>query len=52
MFKTPNLWIGDTVLLDRYEMTYEGLTKPVFLYIDFYDYEQPMVPVGFTSARR
>src|SRR5437773_6903577 len=41
-FKTPNAWIGDMGLLDKYEVTYASLDKPMILYLDMYDYEQPL----------
>jgi len=49
-FKTPNALIGDKAMLDRYELTYSGLDKPIDLYLDMYDYEQPLVPIGFTKT--
>lgn len=51
LFKTPNALIGDAVLLDRFEVTYEGLATPVILYLDMYDYEQPKLPVGFAGEK-
>lgn len=35
-------------LLDKYEIYYQGLEEPLFLYINGYDYEHPKAPVGFT----
>jgi len=32
-------------------VTYRGLEKAIILYLDFYDYEEPKVPVGFSKAR-
>jgi len=49
-FKTPNAWVGETGLLDRYEITYAGLEKPMVLYLDMYDHEKPFVPAGLTKA--
>ena len=49
-FETPNGVIDNKAMLDKFELTYVGLEKPVVLYIDFYDYEQPLIPVGFTKA--
>jgi hypothetical protein len=49
-FKTPNAWVGGKALLDKYQVSYPGLENSVFLYLDMYDYEQPLVPVGFTKA--
>ena len=51
-FKTPNAWVEGRALLDRYEVTYAGLETPRVLYLDLYDYEQPLVPVGFTKEGR
>ena len=50
-FETPNAWVGGKALLDRYEVRYRGLKQPAILYLDIYDYEQPKVPIGFTSAK-
>lgn len=36
-------------LLDIYAVTYEGLRGPITLYLSAHDYEEPKVPVGFTS---
>lgn len=38
-------------LLDVYEITYDGLDKPIELYINMYDYNDPMIPVGFTPKK-
>lgn len=45
-FKDPSLPFGGG-LLDMYEVTYEGLEKPVTLYLDMYRLEEPRAPVGF-----
>jgi hypothetical protein len=37
---------GDTIL-DKYEVTYEGMNKTFILYIDMYEFEPLMAPVGF-----
>ena len=34
-------------MLDMYEVTYEGLEKPVQLYLDMYRRETPRAPSGF-----
>jgi hypothetical protein len=34
-------------LLDLYEVTFEGLEKPVTLYLDMYHHEDPRAPAGF-----
>jgi hypothetical protein len=38
---------GDQIV-DPYEISYVGLSKPLTLYFDLYTYEPPMAPVGFT----
>jgi hypothetical protein len=40
---------GDTVL-HIYELSYEGLEKPVALYLDVYHFETPEAPSGFTCG--
>jgi len=49
-FKTPNGIVGERGLLDRVEVTYKGLAEPVILYLNLYDRERPLAPVGFTLA--
>ncbi|WP_277871519.1 hypothetical protein [Winogradskyella wandonensis] len=34
-------------LVDVYEITYEGLKKPILLYISFYDTDKLYIPKGF-----
>jgi hypothetical protein len=34
--------------LDEYEVYYQGLDRPMVLYINGYEYETPQCPVGFT----
>lgn len=46
-FKTPNGIIDNTGMLDRYEVTYSGLAKPVIIYINMYDKEELKAPKGF-----
>jgi len=50
-FKTPNGWVSGVGLLDKFEVNYKGLEKPAVLYLDIYDYEKPLVPVGFTKGQ-
>ena len=50
-FETPNAWVGGKALLDKYEIKYRGIKKPVVLFLDMYDYEQPLVPMGFTLKK-
>jgi len=42
---------GSHALLDVYEVTYEGLDKPILIYISLYDYETLYIPKGFTRAK-
>jgi hypothetical protein len=49
-YKTPNGMIAGLGALDIYEVTYQGLSKPLRLYLNMYDYEQPRIPRGFTWA--
>jgi hypothetical protein len=34
-------------LLDRFELSYEGIEKPVIIFVDLYEYNQPKAPKGF-----
>jgi hypothetical protein len=49
-FDTPNGLMGGG-LLDQYEITYEGLEKPIVLYINMYDYDVLLAPKGFTFKK-
>ncbi len=40
-----------TGLLDQYEVYYKGLKEPLILYINSYEFEEPMAPIGFTFAK-
>jgi hypothetical protein len=40
---------GDTIL-DIFQLTYEGLAKPITLYVDEYIYESLWAPVGLSCA--
>lgn len=46
-FKTPNGLIGGQGLLDKYEVTYAGLSKPILIYINMYDKDVLKAPKGF-----
>ncbi|HLL03620.1 MAG TPA: hypothetical protein VK539_23755 [Myxococcaceae bacterium] len=46
-FNDPSLPMGGG-MLDMYEVTYEGLEKPVTLYLDMYRREEPRAPTGFS----
>lgn len=35
-------------LLDKYEVYYQGISTPIILYINAYEYETPKCPYGFT----
>lgn len=48
-FDTPRGFLGKG-LLDIYEIAYEGLEKPISIYINMYDYDPPKAPTGFTIA--
>ena len=37
-------------ILDAYETTYEGLAKPITLYLDEYHFTDPVAPRGFTCG--
>ena len=50
-FYTKNSLFENTGLLDMYEITYEGLEKPIILYINMYDSDILKVPVGFTLKK-
>ena len=41
--KTAGLGSG---FLDQWQITYKGLEKPIILYINGYEYENPMCPIG------
>ncbi len=41
---------AEGALLDMYEVTYDGLEKPVRLYLDMYNHEDPRAPAGFRLA--
>jgi hypothetical protein len=36
-----------SAMVDVYEVTYQGLKKPILVYISFYDYETLYIPKGF-----
>jgi|GEM_PF-354931 tetratricopeptide (TPR) repeat protein len=41
-------------MVDKYEMTFTdetGNLKTVFIYISFYDYEDPQIPYGFSTVK-
>jgi len=46
-FKSKTAAFGSG-FLDKYEVFYQGLTQPIILYLNGYDYETPKAPIGFT----
>ena len=50
-FFTKNGLFGDSGMLDKYEVTYQGLKTPIILYINMYDSDVLQVPVGFTLRK-
>lgn len=48
-FETPNGILGSG-LLDKYEITYEGLDEPISLYFNMYDQGEPKVPAGLSTT--
>lgn len=44
-FKTKNAVFGDSGMLDKYEITIEGSSKKIILYLNMYDSETLQVPV-------
>ena len=50
-FETPNGFMG-TGMLDQYLVSIEGDQSPRVLYINMYDFEEPLVPSGFSAKSR
>ena len=52
-YKSKNGVLGGegNALVDVYEVTYEGLKKPILVYISFYDKENLYIPKGFTKRQ-
>ena len=50
-FHSKNGMFGNSGMLDKYEIMYEGLETPIILYINMYDSDVLKVPFGFTSKR-
>lgn len=40
----------DDTILDAYEVVYDGLEKPLVLFLDWYHYSPPQLPRGFSCA--
>lgn len=49
-YKSENSAFGKA-LVDIYSVTYEGLKKPIYIYISFYDKEKLYIPQGFTKRQ-
>lgn len=50
-FKTPNAVFGGEGMLDRYEVIVEDTDKKVILFLNMYDSEELLIPVGFTARK-
>jgi len=46
-FRRVGTSLAGTVILDVYELAYEGLASPVRIYLDAYHFEEPVAPRGF-----
>jgi hypothetical protein len=46
-FKTKNGLLDNTGMLDKYEVTYEGLGRKIILYLNMYDKGEMVAPKGF-----
>ncbi len=49
-FKSKKGFMGKA-LLDRYEVSWDGLDEPLIIYINMYDYGELKAPVGFTIKK-
>ncbi|WP_016957287.1 hypothetical protein [Catenovulum agarivorans] len=45
-FEDPSMPFGGG-LLDRYELSYKGQSKPVIIYVNLYKFNKPVAPQGF-----
>lgn len=50
-FKSQHGFMGRG-MLDRYEVKFEGQAKPVYIYINMYDFGKLKAPKGFTIKKR
>ena len=50
-YKTENALFGAYALLDKYQLTYEGLKEPLIFYISLYDEEDTFIPKGLTARK-
>jgi hypothetical protein len=46
--KSKNAYVGEYGLLDRYEVSYDGMDSTINIYINMYDPGQLKAPKGFT----
>jgi len=51
-FKTPDSPFDGTGLLEVYEVTYDGSSKPNRLYFNWYGAADPQIPVGLTMIQQ
>lgn len=54
-YESAHALIGTKALLDIYEISYtvaDGSAKTSKMYITFYDYEEPLIPLGFKTIVR
>lgn len=50
-YKRAGQWRApDGTILDRYDITYEGLEKSITLFLDWYHFNTPLAPKGFGCA--
>ncbi|MFN5169909.1 MAG: hypothetical protein ACK5DD_09800 [Cyclobacteriaceae bacterium] len=49
--KSKNSPYGKKVPLDKWEIKYEGLDEPIFIYLNGYDYEKPRCPFGLSFKK-
>ena len=49
--KSKNAPFGGKVPLDKWEIRYEGLREPIFIYLNGYDYQKPKCPVGLSFQK-
>ncbi|MBL7843045.1 MAG: hypothetical protein JNK44_04210 [Cyclobacteriaceae bacterium] len=38
-------------MLDKWEITYDGLKEPIYLYLNGYDYQKPKCPMGLNFKK-
>jgi hypothetical protein len=49
--KSKNSPYGNKVPLDKWEIKYQGLVKPIIIYLNGYDYEKPKCPIGLSFKK-